>query len=147
MSYGSCQFPTLSFIVERYIANYNFVSKPFFYLELIIGKCNLSWERGKLFDEFIGGVLYEQCMLDPTVTIVKVETKSKKRMKPYPLTTIEFIKLSVSKLKIGSDQAMKIAEKLYSSGYISYPRTETDSFSNKIDLKSILKELEKNGDY
>lgn len=29
---------------------------------------------------------------------------------------------------------MKIAEELYQAGFISYPRTETDSFSASIDL-------------
>lgn len=29
VSYGSCQFPTLGFVVERYRAVENFVSEPF----------------------------------------------------------------------------------------------------------------------
>ncbi len=42
---------------------------------------------------------------------------------------------------------MKIAEKLYTSGFISYPRTETDSFSKRINLRSILDKLKGNEDY
>jgi DNA topoisomerase-3 len=33
---------------------------------------------------------------------------------------------------------MEIAEKLYQKGFISYPRTETDSFKEGTDLQSLL---------
>jgi len=32
----------------------------------------------------------------------------------------------------------KIAEGLYTKGYISYPRTETDQFDKGIDLKKLI---------
>eukprot|EP00271_Cylindrocystis_brebissonii_P001575 TRINITY_DN11845_c0_g3_i2.p1 TRINITY_DN11845_c0_g3~~TRINITY_DN11845_c0_g3_i2.p1 ORF type:complete len:600 (-),score=87.47 TRINITY_DN11845_c0_g3_i2:707-2506(-) len=35
---------------------------------------------------------------------------------------------------MGSEQTMKVAEELYQSGFISYPRTETDSFPASMDL-------------
>lgn len=33
---------------------------------------------------------------------------------------------------------MKIAEKLYTQGYISYPRTETNIFPKELDLKPLV---------
>lgn len=39
---------------------------------------------------------------------------------------------------------MKIAEKLYLEGYISYPRTETNSYGHKTNFKNLLSKLEKN---
>lgn len=33
---------------------------------------------------------------------------------------------------------MKIAEKLYTLGYISYPRTETNIFPKEMDLKPLV---------
>lgn len=42
---------------------------------------------------------------------------------------------------------MAIAEKLYQSGYISYPRTETNTFGNRTDFKGILDKLKNNGNY
>lgn len=48
VSYGSCQFPTLGFVVERYRAVENFVSEPFWKI------------RGEFF--FINLVLYHICV-------------------------------------------------------------------------------------
>lgn len=53
----------------------------------------------------------------------------------------------MSKLKLTSSEAMKIAEKLYLDGYISYPRTETNSFDKKFNFKNIISKLEKNHSY
>ncbi|CDP16020.1 unnamed protein product [Coffea canephora] len=33
---------------------------------------------------------------------------------------------------------MKVAEDLYQTGFISYPRTETDRFSEKTDLQWVV---------
>jgi len=55
--------------------------------------------------------------------------------------------LAVSRLKLSSAAAMKIAEKLYVEGYISYPRTETNSYSNKTNFKGILEKLKNNNLY
>lgn len=44
-----------------------------------------------------------------------------------------------SYLKIPGKTLMKYAEELYNAGYISYPRTETDSFPNSFNPKVIFK--------
>ena len=40
----------------------------------------------------------------------------------------ELEKLCSRKLRINAKETMKIAEKLYNQGFISYPRTETTSY-------------------
>lgn len=55
--------------------------------------------------------------------------------------------MAVSRLKLSSAAAMKIAEKLYVEGYISYPRTETNSYGNKTNFKGILEKLKSNNLY
>lgn len=53
VSYGSCQFPTLGFVVYRYLEYVNFVSEQFWKL---VGKdveqnVDFAWARNRLFDE------------------------------------------------------------------------------------------------
>ena len=73
--------------------------------------------------------------------ITKVSRREKLKFKPYPLTTVNFQKLAVKKLRFSSEKAMKIAESLYQRGIISYPRTETNSFPYTMNLKNILKNI------
>ena len=43
-------------------------------------------------------------------------------------------KKATSSLRIGGERVMQAAEKLYQTGFISYPRTETDMFEEGYDL-------------
>lgn len=47
-------------------------------------------------------------------------------------------KKAVRLLHMTSDNIMKVAEDLYTKGFISYPRTETDQFDGNFDLKSYI---------
>lgn len=52
----------------------------------------------------------------------------------------ELEKLSSRKLKIGAKEAMQIAEQLYTKGFISYPRTETNIFPPGLDLANLVQQ-------
>lgn len=41
-------------------------------------------------------------------------------------------------MKLSAKETMRIAEKLYSQGYVSYPRTETNIFPTNMDLASLV---------
>lgn len=75
------------------------------------------------------------CQVNPTANVISVEQKPKNKWRPQALDTIELEKLGSRKLKITAKETMTIAEKLYTQGIISYPRTETNMFSKEIDLR------------
>jgi DNA topoisomerase-3 len=79
---------------------------------------------------------------EPPIAIVFLEkVAEKKHFKPYPLSTVDFQKKASQYLKIESANAMSIAEQLYQKGFISYPRTETDSFPPGFDFQTIIDNL------
>ncbi|XP_048233865.1 DNA topoisomerase 3-alpha isoform X8 [Ricinus communis] len=144
LSYGPCQFPTLGFIVERYWEIQSHESEEFWTINCshtsVEGIANFSWMRGHLFDYTSAVILYELCVLEPTATVTKVQQKEKQKYPPYPLSTIELEKRASRYFHMSSEQTMKVAEDLYQSGFISYPRTETDGFSSRTDLHTIVRD-------
>ncbi|PVU86790.1 hypothetical protein BB561_006547 [Smittium simulii] len=143
ISYGSCQFPTLGFVVDRYKKIQSFVSEEFYFIimeHLANGaeKAVFKWKRQRVYDFETCFALYSNCMNNPTATIKKIESKQKLKYKPFPLSTVEMEKLGIRYLKMNSDKIMKVAEQLYNKGFISYPRTETDIFDKSTNLKSLI---------
>lgn len=48
------------------------------------------------------------------------------------------MRVASSGLGMGPHHAMQIAERLYTQGYISYPRTETTHYPENFDLMYVL---------
>ncbi|KYQ94399.1 DNA topoisomerase III [Tieghemostelium lacteum] len=150
ISYGPCQFPTLGFVVERYLRIINFKAEDFWKIAVGHEKkvtepgggdklfpVDFSWKRKRLFDHSTAFMLYEKCLESPEATVTDVQSKDS-RYRPLPLTTIELQKLAAKKLKMSSVQIMNCAEELYNEGLISYPRTETDSFQEGTEFNTLI---------
>ena len=80
------------------------------------------------------------------LVVENVYVKTAIKRKPIPLRTVELQKFLTRYLKISSDKLMKIAEELYVKGFISYPRTETDTFEHSFDFNRILDVLKSDND-
>ncbi|TGZ83263.1 DNA topoisomerase III [Ascodesmis nigricans] len=141
ISYGSCQFPTLGFVVDRYRRVKNFVPEQFWSIKVMHKRDDINvtfnWDRNRLFDRMMVIVLFEKCLQAKKARVTKVQKKPTKKWKPLPLTTVELQKLGSRFLHITSQEVMSIAEKLYTNGFISYPRTETDQFDPGMDLRAL----------
>ncbi|XP_068002650.1 DNA topoisomerase 3-alpha isoform X2 [Melanerpes formicivorus] len=144
ISYGSCQFPTLGFVVERFKAIQAFVPEAFYKIKVTHdqedGSVVFNWKRNRLFNHTACLVLYQMCMEDPVATVVEVASKPKSKWRPLPLDTVELEKLASRKLKINAKETMRIAEKLYTQGFISYPRTETNIFPKELNLSALVQQ-------
>ncbi|OBU00561.1 DNA topoisomerase [Pseudogymnoascus verrucosus] len=142
ISYGSCQFPTLGFVVDRYLKVQNFVPEPFWSIKVTHTRDDIDatfhWNRNRLFDRAAVTILFERCLDAKIAKITKVQQKPTKRWKPLPLTTVELQKMASRFLRMNSHTAMQVAEGLYNKGMISYPRTETDIFDKGMNLKALV---------
>ena len=149
ISYGSCQFPTLGFVVERYFRVRNFVPETFWTIKVMHEKDGIKvdfrWARNHLFDRLAVVVLFERCLVAKTARVTKVQTKQTSKWKPLPLTTVELQKCGSRFLRMDSHRVMQIAENLYQKGWISYPRTETDQFDHGMNLQGLVQKQTQGG--
>ncbi|CAH1132115.1 unnamed protein product [Ceutorhynchus assimilis] len=98
------------------------------------------WKRERLFDKNSCEAILDHLKENPLATIESVESKAKSKWRPLPLDTVEMEKTISKKLRINAKDTMKIAEKLYTQGYISYPRTETNIFPKELNLTSLVEQ-------
>lgn len=145
VSYGPCQFPTLGLVVDRWLTITHFQKHPFWVIDLALKDCTakFDWMRGRIFDEYTAHTLFELCVeesryLNETARVERVHKRTVTRRKPLPLSTVELQKIASRTLRISSDRTMVAAEKLYTKGLISYPRTETDRFDPSYDLRALV---------
>lgn len=112
ISYGSCQFPTLGFVVERYRAVESFISEQFWkiaglYMIVIYFafhdslsciftvthvvndlKVDFNWKRVRLFDEQACIAIHDVCTENPQARVETVNSKPKSKWRPLPLDTV-----------------------------------------------------------
>lgn len=142
ISYGSCQFPTLGFVVDRYFRVKRFKPEMFWNIKVThirdgVTVC-FAWARVHLFDHAIVTIIFEKCLDARLARVNKVQKKPTSKWRPLPLTTVELQMQGSRFLRMDSKKVMKIAEQLYQRGWISYPRTETDQFTGDFDLRSFI---------
>ncbi|KAF9365115.1 DNA topoisomerase [Mortierella sp. NVP85] len=153
ISYGPCQFPTLGFVVDQYRRVESFIPETFWKLEMKYNKDGLdtvfTWQRGHLFDQLACLIIYEACLetVGPKAVITKARPQPTTKYRPLPLTTVELQKSGSKFLSIPSDVIMTVAENLYTKGWISYPRTETDQFDPNYDLMSLIEKQTHNNQW
>ena len=110
---GSCQFPTLGFVVDRYFRVKNFVPEPFWTIKIMQERENtqvsFSWRRNRLFDRAIVTILFERCLNARLVKVSKLQKKPTSKWRPLPLTTVELQKLGSMFLRMNSQKVMQVS--------------------------------------
>lgn len=125
-SLGRVQTPTLAMICRRYLDNREFVAKAYYLLQLRTVKageelamsCAEKYDTPQSLD-----VARKKVYEEKTAKVVQVEKKEVSEEAPllYDLTALQ--RSANTKLGLTAEQTLNIAQKLYESGYVSYPRT------------------------
>lgn len=149
ISYGPCQTPTLGFCVQRHDEIQTFKPEPFWFIQVVVGspELKLSWSRCRVFDKDVAMMFLSLVKDAKEARVLKVSSKTATKSRPCALNTVEMLKACSAGLGLSPHTAMQIAEKLYTQGYVSYPRTETTSYPENFDLRSVVRTLGSVHDY
>uniref|UniRef100_T1I8T1 DNA topoisomerase n=1 Tax=Rhodnius prolixus TaxID=13249 RepID=T1I8T1_RHOPR len=140
ISYGPCQTPTLGFCVKRHDDIQTFKPESYWVLQVNIKtsegrEATLSWERVRCFEKDITVMFLNLVKGVLNARVTSVVSKEKVKSRPQALNTVELMRVGSSGLGMGPHHVMQIAEKLYTQGFISYPRTETTQYPESFDLR------------
>ncbi|XP_067144334.1 DNA topoisomerase 3-beta-1 isoform X1 [Centruroides vittatus] len=143
ISFGPCQTPTLGFCVERHDCIQSFKPETYWILQVQIltpsaDPLMLDWDRVRIFDNEVATLFLQLVKDRKEANVTNVSQKEKVRQRPLALNTVELMKIASANMGMAPHHAMQIAEKLYTQGYISYPRTETTHYPENFDLESTL---------
>ncbi|MDQ5817669.1 MAG: DNA topoisomerase I [Actinomycetota bacterium] len=139
LSVGRVQSPTLVLIAERERERRAFVPEPYWELEATLrnggGPFVVHHAHGRFKREAAAREAIAN--LTQTATVTEVKQKSATRPPPTPFNTTGFL-TEAARLGIRPSRAARIAEDLYTDGYISYPRTDNTVYPRSLDLREIL---------
>src|ERR687893_1838521 len=141
LSVGRVQSPTLALIAERERERRAFVPEPYWELEVSLKNgesFTVRHEIDRFKEEARVREAYEN--LAETATVTEVEQKSTTRQPPTPFNTTGFL-TAAANLGISPSRAARIAEDLYTDGYISYPRTDNTVYPRSLDLRELVSSL------
>ncbi|RLE38904.1 DNA topoisomerase I [Candidatus Woesearchaeota archaeon] len=151
LSSGRVQGPALKIIVDKEKAIKTFKPEPYWEIELKgeakDREITAMHEKGKFdnvedTDEVIANV--KDCK---TGVVVSVEKKKVKQVSPHPFDLTSLQTEAYRTLGVAPKKSLQIAQELYTSGYISYPRTSSQQYPKEIGYKNILKALSKQSIY
>lgn len=134
-SLGRVQTPTLAMVCSRYLENKNFVPVPFWELRLDTSCGNQEFSvftKDRIESRSIAKELLEKQKLQDSIIVQSIEKKEIRQEPPllYDLTALQ--KEANSKYSFSADKTLSIAQKLYESKYITYPRTGSRYISDDI---------------
>src|ERR687885_2555775 len=141
LSVGRVQSPTLVLIAERERERRAFTPEPYWEIEATLRNGEAFTARhahGRFKEEAAARAAYEN--LTDTARVTEIEKKSATRPPPVPFNTTGYLSAAAN-LGISPSRAARLAEDLYTDGYISYPRTDNTVYPGSLDLREVLGQL------
>ena len=143
LSVGRVQSPTLSLISKREMEIEKFEPKKFFDITAVAKKgteFGIRHASNPFWDRKEADAIFEKIKNTKQALVKDVVVQEKEEYPPPPFSTTLFL-VEATRLGYSGSEAMDIAERLYSAGIISYPRTDNTVYPRSLFLKGILEKL------
>jgi len=148
LSVGRVQSPTLALIVDREREIENFVPQDFWTVHAKFRKdvagapveFETDHEHGPFWARHEAEVAMAQAESSAQGVVREYLQNEREERPPPPFNTTMFV-AEANRIGFGAAQAMRIAEDLYQSGFISYPRTDNTVYPSTVNLRSVLEKL------
>lgn len=144
LSVGRVQTPALALIADREQEIERFTAKPYWTVRATFEKggatFTASHEKGQFWAKGDAEKVLATAKKANGGLVAEYGTNERTERGPPPFNTTMFV-AEANRLGLGAAYAMRIAEDLYTSGYISYPRTDNTVYPPTLSLKGVLEKL------
>ena len=146
LSSGRVQGPALKILAERELEINKFKSEPYWQIEAK-GKID-SWHvKDKFFNKEEASKIYNKIKNEKKAIVKKIEKQQFNQAPPNPFDLTALQLEAYNLFKINPKDTLAIAQELYTSGCISYPRTSSNQLPESINYAKIIKLLSKQEEY
>lgn len=149
LSVGRVQSPTLCLLAKREKEIREFKPRDYWQLKLVLEKDGQQFvvihEKERFFSREEVEKIKER--LKEKGVVVEVEISQRDVLPPSPFNTTQFLVAASSIARLSPARAMQVAEDLYMSGLISYPRVDNTVYPPSLNLRSVLDFLSKSAVY
>ena len=146
-SAGRVQTPTLALVVERERERMAFVPEDYWVIRGMGAhggsEFKIAHKTARFTDKAAAEAAYAHVAAATTGTIAEVSKRSRKQQPPTPFSTTS-LQAAAAAEGISPAHTMRIAESLYMSGLISYPRVDNTVYPRSLDLTGIVNGLASN---
>jgi DNA topoisomerase-1 len=157
ISVGRVQSPTLKLIVDREREIEAFDPEDYWEIFADLTKDETSFEAQyfydddgseaeRVWDEDAADAAFADLSGADAATVTSVRRRTRTDSPPTPFNTTAFIS-AASSLGYSAQRAMSIAEELYTTGYITYPRTDNTVYPEDLEEDALLDEFVSSPDF
>ena len=151
MSTGRVQGPALKLLAEREKEIRAFVPEPFWQIELIAEEkkklITAMHETDKFWKKGEADKIYKKIKSEKKANIFSIKKNKFKQTPPHPFDLTSLQVEAYKLFGISPKETLAIAQELYTSGIISYPRTSSQQLPPSIKYEKILNLLSKQINY
>ncbi len=145
MSIGRVQGPTLGILAERELEIRKFVPTPYWEVFAYAKDAEFKHALDRFTEENSAQQAYEKIGKAGTVEEVQKEEKT---VYPYPPFDLTSLQIEAYRLfGFSPSQTLELAQSLYESSYISYPRTSSQKLPPNLGLQNIIMKVAEIPDY